>query len=367
MTYKEEVLEQGWFYDPTKTFADNLANGPFAIDAKDYRTTEEPRYTFLGFPINFPFGIAAGSLPMSRHTTAAFRLGYDVVCYKTQRSDTFPCNPFPNVVGIKLDGDMTREEMQKPQLGTTEYSSDLSKLTITNSFGVPSRDPEEWTKDFNKALAGAGSGQLLIMSVVGTIREGATADEYYDDFATAAKLAKDAGAKAVEVNLSCPNVASEGVICYTRQAVQEICRRTKRTIGDTPLIIKVGYYTPDQQELLEAILDDVKDDISAVSAINTLPAAVVDENGEQYLPGKGRLKSGTCGAGIKWAGLDMVRRLHALRKEKGYSYEIIGVGGVMTPTDFKEYRQAGADVVQSVTGAMWNQYLAQDVKNSITK
>jgi dihydroorotate dehydrogenase len=358
-------MSKALFYDPTRTFEDNLLNGPFDDDGRDIRESAEPSYTFLGRKLASPFGIAAGSLPTSRHTDLAFRLGYDMVCYKTQRSDIFPCNPFPNVVGLKLDGDLTLEKMQQPQVGTTEYATDLSKLTITNSFGVPSRAPDVWTRDLKKAIRGAGKGQMLIMSVVGTIKDGAKAEEYYDDFANTAKLAKDAGVEAVEVNLSCPNVASEGVICYTREAVREICQRTKAAIGQTPLIIKVGYYTPDQQTLLEAILDDVQGYIGAVSAINTLPASVVDENGEQYLPGKGRLKSGTCGAGIKWAGLDMVRRLDSLRKTKGYAYEIIGVGGVMNPVDFQEYRAAGADVVQSVTGAMWNPALASEIKQSL--
>ena len=37
----------------------------------------------------------------------------------------------------------------------------------------------------------------------------------------------------------------------------------------------------------------------------------------------------------------------------------------MKPADYKEYRDAGADVVQSVTGAMWNQYLAQEIKKVV--
>lgn len=350
-------------YDPSKTFADNVAEGPFDIDAKDYRDpSEEPKYTFLGFPINFPFGIAAGSLPTSRHTAAAFRLGYDVVVYKTQRAHEFPCNPYPNVLPLTVDGDLTLEKLQKPLVAAKDYPDDLSKLNITNSFGVPSPDPSVWTADLPAAVAAAGKGQLLIMSVVGTIRECFTPHDYYDDFANAAGLAKRAGAHVVEVNLSCPNIASEGVVCYTRRAVHEICKRTKAAIGDAKLIIKVGYYTPDQQQLLEDIIADVSPYISAVSAINTLQGTIVDANGEQALPGPGRLKSGVCGAGIRWAGLDMVRRLDALRKREGYKYEIIGVGGVMTPADFAEYRTAGADVVQAVTAPMWNPLLAQEIK-----
>lgn len=353
-------------YDPSKTFEDNVAEGPFLDDTTDYRNAaEEPKNNFLGFPINLPFGIAAGSLPTSKHTSAAFRLGYDVVVYKTQRATTFACNPFPNVLPLQLEGDLTLEKMQQPLVAAKAFTDDLQRLSITNSFGVPSPDPSVWTADLPRALEGAGNGQLLIMSVVGTIQEGFTPDEYHEDFARAARLAKDAGAQVVEINLSCPNVASEGVVCYAADAVYDICKRTKAALGDTPLIIKIGYYTHEQQSLLEQIIKSVAPYISAVSAINTLPAAIVDEHGEQALPGKGRLKSGVCGAGIRWAGLDMVRRLDALRRKEGYDYEIIGVGGVMTPADYVAYRAAGADVVMTVTAAMWNPYLAQQIKESL--
>lgn len=351
------------FYDPAKTFDENVTEGPFELGGIDLREQNpEPNYTFLGHPINFPFGIAAGSLPTSRHTTAAFRWGYDVVVYKTQRSTAFPCNQFPNVLPLQLDGDLTLEKMQGTLTVAADYPSDLSKLSITNSFGVPSPDPSVWMADLPQAIAGAGTGQLLIMSVVGTIQEGFTADHYYDDFAAAALLAKQAGATVVEVNLSCPNVASEGVLCYSKDAVYEICKRTRAAIGDTPLIIKIGYFSAEQQSLLETILEQISPYVSAISAINTLAAAIVDENGEQALPGKGRIKSGVCGAAIKWAGLDMVKRLDQLRKAHDYSYEIIGVGGVMQPADFTEYRAAGADVVQAVTAPMWNPHLAAEIK-----
>ncbi|QQS19450.1 diguanylate cyclase [Candidatus Saccharibacteria bacterium] len=352
-------------YEPSRSFDENVAEGPFDIDPKDYRKPNElPKYTFLGFPINFPFGIAAGSLPTSRHTNAAFRLGYDVVVYKTQRAHEFPCNPYPNVLPLQIDGDLTLEKLSDPLVVADTFAEDVSKLSVTNSFGVPSPDPTVWTADLPKALAGAGKGQLLVMSVVGTIREHFGPSEYYDDFASAAALAKEAGAQVVEINLSCPNVASEGVICYNHDAVTEICKRTKAALGNMPLVIKIGYFTQEQQSTLEEIVRDVDQYVAAISAINTLQGTIVDSNGEQALPGPGRLKSGVCGAGIKWAGLDMVRRLDALRTKEGYDYEIIGVGGVMTPADYAEYRAAGADVVQAVTAPMWNPLLAQEIMSS---
>jgi dihydroorotate dehydrogenase (NAD+) catalytic subunit len=353
------------FYDPAKTFDDNFDNGPFLDDSPDYENNGEPAYSFLGHKLYSPYGIAAGSLPTSKHVRGAFRRGFDIVCYKTQRSVPFKVNKFPNVVYVDVEGDLTLEKAAKPLVGHTTTDKPLEKLTITNSFGNPSRGPDFWVEDMKQAVAAQGKGQLLIASVVGTIQDGFSKEDYYDDFAKAAALAVSAGAPAVEINLSCPNVANEGVVCYTYDAVLSVAKMTKAKVGDTPIVAKIGYFAPDQQELLEKIVLDTKDHIAAFSAINTIQAAVVDEQGNQYLPGEGRLRSGICGTGVKWAGLDMVRRLDALRKKHNLDYEIIGVGGVMMPADFHDYRDAGADVVQSVTAAMWNANLAAEVKASL--
>ena len=44
---------------------------------------------------------------------------------------------------------------------------------------------------------------------------------------------------------------------------------------------------------------------------------------------------------------------------------IEGVGGVLSAADYQEYRAAGADSVMSATGAMWNPYLAKEVKEQV--
>lgn len=349
------------FYDPSKTFDENVDEGPFFDDIPALERTGEPQYSFLGHPLYLPFGIAAGPLPTSKHVKAASDWGYDVVCYKTQRSVSFPSNDFPNVTYLDVDGDLTLEKAAKPVTGRLSPNKPNDQLTITNSFGNPSRGPEFWAEDMKQALAAQGKGQLLIASAVGTIQEGFGPEEYYGDFAKTAKLAADAGVKVIELNLSCPNVASEGVICYTPGAVVGIARKTKELVGDVPLIAKIGYFAPEQQALLEQIITDSAPYFAAYSAINTISAPVVDENGEQLLPGEGRLKSGACGAGIKWAGLDMVKRLDAIRKNKNLEYDIIGIGGVMHPADYEEYRSAGADVVQAATGPMWNPGLAREI------
>ena len=354
------------FYDPAKLYDDNFNNGPFNVDGKKYvKNAQAQKYTFVGHKVNSPFGIAAGILLNSNHVKHAFDMGFDVVCYKTQRSTTFPCNEYPNVVYLDVKGDLTLEKASRPIAGHSTTNKSLKEVTVTNSFGVPSKGPGFWVDDLRKALSYQDKGQLLIMSVVGTIQKGFTEDDYFNDFAKVAKLAVDNGAKVIEVNLSCPNVASEGVLCYTKDSVIEICKRTKKAIGNVPLIAKLGFFSKEQQENLKSTIIEASAYLSAVSVINTIAAPIVDIDGNQLLPGLNRLKAGVCGKGIKWAGLDMVERINKIRKENNLDIQIIGVGGVMDAIDFKDYLAKGADLVQSATAAMWNDNLANEVKANL--
>ncbi len=353
------------FYDPAKTFDENVDEGPFFDKTPELIRNGEPKFSFLGFPLYLPFGIAAGPLPTSKHVKAAFDWGYDVVHYKTMRTVPFTANPFPNVIPIDANGDVSLEKADAGLVMADEYPSDISKLVITNSFGNPGRGPGFWVDDMKKAVASAQKGQVMVASTFGTATKGMSNEDFWQDFANASKLAVEAGAKIIELNLSCPNVVGEGIVCYTPEAVIGICKLTREAIGDTPLMIKLGYFTDKQQSLLETIMAEVAPLINAVALINTIPAKVYDKNGKQALPGEGRLVSGLCGAGIKWAGVDMVKRMNVLRKEKGYNYEIVGIGGVMNPDDFFKYREVGADLVQACTGPMWNPNLAHEIEKSL--
>lgn len=355
------------FYDPTKIYDENFDNGPFGAftDGAIYTSKILLQYEFLGYKVNLPFGIPAGPVLNSWFANAAFEKGFDIVHYKTQRSVVFPVNEFPNVLFLDVEGDLTLEKASKPIVGKETTDKSIQEISITNSFGNPSRGPDFWVPDMKKAVESAGKGQLLVASVVGTIKPGFSEEEYYDDFAYVAHLAKNTGVKVIEVNLSCPNVANEEVLCYTPRAVEAICKKTREVIGGTKLLAKVGYYSKEQQVLLEEVVEKIAPFIDGIAAINTIAAPVVDEEGKQALPGPNRLKSGICGASVKWAGLDMVRRLKEICKKLEKEFAIIGVGGVMTPEDYFKYRKIGADVVESATGAMWNPYLAQEIKERV--
>ncbi len=352
---------QSGLYDATLTYEENCEKGPPVASSSLTPPTRtiKKKYRHLGFDVTLPFGIAPGPLPNSKFMKAAFEWGFDVSTYKTVRADTFPCHPFPNVLPVAINGPELHPD-KTPRVTVQEaFSADPKTFNITNSFGVPSREPALWQDDVKKAMTYEGDGQLLILSFMGTVRENQTQDAFITDFTKAAGLSKNTGAKVLEANLSCPNIGNEGLVCYNLEVTERVCASIRAAIGNTPLILKIGYYKNEAD--LERFAEIANKYAQGIAAINTLQVEVVDDQGHQALPGKNRLRSGICGASIKWAGLEMTSKLHELRKKHNYTYEITGVGGVMTPDDYLEYRKAGADCVQTATAAMWNPYLAHEI------
>jgi dihydroorotate dehydrogenase len=348
------------FYDPTKSYFENYDEGPSGAfaDGEVVENKGEPTVDFHGHKVYAPLGIPAGPLLNSAYCAAAFKKGFDIAVYKTVRSAPFPCHPFPNVLAIHPDGNLDEAALAHPLIADTDYSEPLS---ITNSFGVPSKDAGVWQEDVKKAVAAEGKGQVLVLSFMGTVRPNQTEQEFIDDYILAAKLAHETGAKVLEVNLSCPNVGNEGLVCYNADVTERVTKGIREVIGNTPLILKVGYYKNDED--MEKLAEITSEYADGLSGINTLQGEVRNAAGEQALPGSPvRLRSGVCGAGIKWAGVDFVRRMHAIRERRGFNFSLEGVGGVTVPEDYKEYRDAGADVVMTATGAMWNPYLAKEIK-----
>lgn len=348
-----------FIYSTKYSFEENFKRGPVELLKlkKPHFKKIEPKFKFLRFPLNLPFGIAAGPLPNSDYIKAAFDFGFSICTYKTVRSQKFPCHPFPNIVFV--DAPDKLDTLKTKSLKVITRGINLKKFSITNSFGVPSREPKFWQDDVRRSLRYEKKGQLLTLAFMGTVKKNQTETQFINDFANTAKLAKKTGVKVLEVNLSCPNLEKKGLVCYDLKTTEKICIAIRKVIGNTPLIVKVGYYR-DLKDI-ETIAKITNEYANAIAAINTMGVAILDKNGNHALPGPNRLISGVGGHTIKWAGLEMVSKLNLIRNKKNYKFEIIGIGGVMNPSDYFQYRRAGADAVQSVTAAMWNPYLAYEI------
>ena len=150
------------------------------------------------------------------------------------------------------------------------------------------------------------------------------------------------GFAAYELNLSCPNTSRGGVEfgadpdCVTR-IVRRVRAETKR-----PLLIKLSPVLPDIGAMALTARDAGADGITVV---NTMPGLIY--RGERPRLGQG--SGGVSGPALLPVGLLAVRRV--VEKTRG-SVPVVGVGGIRTARDVRQYLQAGASLVQIGTAAL---------------
>ncbi len=358
------------FFDPTKSYEENCSKGPFgAFATKPTQKLSMGRKTnFLGFDIDVPFGIGAGSLPTSRFVKAAWRWGFSIATYKSVRSNIYPSHPFPNVIKVSTkNGEVHPGDTVIADLNMKNIRIDRDG--ITNSFAVPSRNSIHWISDAKRAGQHVPKGSVFVFSFMGTKWEDKGKDDFVEDFGHCCRLARKASPQILEVNLSCPNFGAEGLVCNDMVMSQNVLETLAKAKGNVPLLVKVGYFPKSQQESLEKLLSLIHRYADGVIGINTISAKVVNKKGEQALPGNPvRLYSGICGAAIRWAGLDFAKRAVAYRKKKGWKdFAVVSVGGVTKPEDVGMYMKLGVDATLSVTGAMWKPTLAMEVRDWFAK
>lgn len=352
------MMRQVQLYDDQCDFEANKLAGPFgdyADDTLPYKNKGEPRYDFFGVPVYSPFGIAAGPLPTTKFIQAALDKGFDVVTLKSVRTDSFPLNRYPQLRPVRLAGDL--DLAADKVVVAKKYTNPLA---VANSFGIPSVHPDQWQAYMRESFTLPGKGQALLVAFQGTAR-GKGRDDFVEDHVKGIHLIRQTGARIIEINLSCPNEGEKRLACFDTDITMRIVTAVRTAHPDIKLIIKLAYFADHTQ--LKDLVRHIGHLVDGISAINTIPMTVVDTKENEVFPG--RPKAGISGAPIKWAGLEMSRLLARFRSELGYPYKIIGIGGVLTADDFHDYQAAGADIVMSVTGAMWNPRLAAEVKNRL--
>jgi DNA-binding transcriptional ArsR family regulator len=114
---------------------------------------------------------------------------------------------------------------------------------------------------------------------------------------------------------------------------------------------------------LARIVAGIAPHVDAISGINTIRMGVLDRAGAATFGS--RPSAGVSGVAIRELGLKFVRRLVDLKRAEAYTFDVIGMGGVMTAADILAYLDAGATVVQSATGAFFNPYLAVDLREAM--
>jgi len=194
---------------------------------------------------------------------------------------------------------------------------------MLNSIGLPNKGLDGFLAEDLPPLAELPVP--LIVSVMATSRE---------DFGrlVEAVAARDE-VDAIELNVSCPNVHS-GLIVGERPEETEALLEALRPLTEKPLIVKLTPNVADPGAVAVGAQDGGAD---AVSLINTLKASAFDSAGRPALAaGHG----GLSGPAVRPIALQQVRAVVAAT-----DLPTIGMGGICSGADAREFLAAGAGLV----------------------
>lgn len=340
-------------YDIQKSYLENADHGPFYDGPFPKRKDHAAEVDFLGYKLRSPVGVPAGPLLNAKWVALAAQLGFDLLVYKTIRSAAHPGHPLPNMIYVEETGPHVARAIGEPP-------ADLAALTVTNSFGMPSRSPDYLLADIAAAQKALSPGQLLVVSVVGTPQRGMS---FCDDFVQTALFAKKAGARVIEANFSCPNVdTAEGSLYADPESVETYTRAIAQAIHPVPLIIKVGEL-PGKEPLRQLLRAATRGGAQAICGLNSVAMTVTDSKGFPAL-GPARATSGVCGGAIRSRALRFIRDARHILAEEGLPLVLMGCGGIGAPEHFDEFLHAGAQIALSATAMMWDPLLAMRYHNA---
>lgn len=184
---------------------------------------------------------------------------------------------------------------------------------------------------------------------------GESVDEYG---ALARRLRGQKGIKAIEVNISCPNVENRGLVfsCnpITARAAIEAVRINLG--GEFPIIAKLS---PDVTDIAEIAEEVVRAGANGLALINTLLGMVIDQRTlKPHLAGK---TGGLSGPAIRPVAVRAIYQVRARLSE----VPILGMGGVARGADALELVAAGANAISVGTASFGNPMSVIEIRDEL--
>jgi len=154
------------------------------------------------------------------------------------------------------------------------------------------------------------------------------------------------GVAAIEVNISCPNVANRGLVfaCNLGSAQEVMAEVRKNAPSGIPLLAKLS---PDVTDIVEIARGVVEAGADGLSMINTLLGMVIDP--VTLKPKLGGKTGGLSGPAIRPVAVRAIYQVHAAVPR----VPILGMGGIRSGKDVLEFLAAGASAV-SIGTAIFN-------------
>lgn len=177
---------------------------------------------------------------------------------------------------------------------------------------------------------------------------GATVDDYAHVIAELTDLPV---ITAFEVNASCPNTDAGGLeFGATPEGLRELVRRC-RAVATRPIAVKLSPVLPDIAGMAHVAHQEGAD---AVTLVNTIPGML-----------NGRLGNGA--GGVSGPALLAIGVLATRKVRAAVPIPVIGVGGIRTAAEAREYLAAGATLVAIGTAALADPRVPERVARELAR
>ena len=250
-----------------------------------------------------------------------------------------------NVVDLsRLGGIIPKTITPQPRVGNHPWRTVETPCGMLNSIGLD-----------NDGLDAFISGHLgylreLACPTIVSIAA-ATADEYKS---MAASLCAAGGVAAIELNISCPNVAG-GVDFGSRAESCTNVVRAVREACDLPILAKL---TPNVTNIAAMAQAAEAGGADAISAINTLLGMAVDWRKQR--PILGNVMGGLSGPAIKPVALRCVYQI-----AKAVNIPVVAIGGIANIDDVMEFIVAGASAIQLGTANFYDPQCSMNILDAL--
>ncbi|MDE7388727.1 MAG: dihydroorotate dehydrogenase [Muribaculaceae bacterium] len=218
--------------------------------------------------------------------------------------------------------------------GTTLHSregNDYPRMAETpsgmlNAVGLQNKGVDYFIDKIYPRIKDCGSEIIVNVS-------GASPADYV---AVAERLAPLSGIRAIEINISCPNVKQGGMAFGTTCAGAASVTAAVRKAWEKTMIVKLSPNVTDIVSIARAVEDEGAD---SISLINTLMGMAVDV--ERRRPVLSTVTGGLSGPAVRPVAVRMVWQV-----AKAVKVPVIGLGGITCGRDALEFLMAGATAVQ---------------------
>jgi len=196
---------------------------------------------------------------------------------------------------------------------------------MLNAIGLQNEGIDDFIKEKMPYLSKIGAP--IIVSISGN-----NIDEF---FILARRLDKVKNISGIELNISCPNIKSKGLVAQDAKETYEVIKAVRKITNKT-IITKLSPNVTDIVEIAESAESAGSD---AVSLVNTFLGMAIDIDIRKSK--LGNITGGLSGPCIKPIAVRMVYEV-----SKNIDIPVIGIGGIMNSNDAIEFMLAGAAAIQ---------------------